>query len=600
MNACQNGAILCVGGRGATPETCDGSDEDCDGTVDENPGGSTLPGTGVRCGATDVGACVFGTVSCVAGALACGGTLVGSRSELCNGIDDDCDGVIDDSPRPPTTPPASCAETRGVCGGRTPECQGAAGWQCVLPPTYLPVEVLCDNLDNDCDGTRDEGCLTPQPASDVRVDLGTSPGAQNSVQVQLSGNGGNTLYAAWMETIASAGHVYHNRSTNLGTTWSSPSILLDDAGGAAIGPRFGVTGSSLQVVNVLWSDFRGGTNYREIYSDRSVNSGATFPNASRRHNPGMNIDTFNVETAVSGSNVYVVYEAFTSPRTRHIFFIRSTDEGATYSSPLQLDHGTGTSFIASTPKIAASGNNVHVLWRDNRNGALDVFYVRSTDAGSTFSASDVRIDGGSAGGASSFDPVIAAEGTNVYAAWVDDRSGNAFDIYFNRSTNSGGSWRTATVIDDDILAHDSFSPRLVTTGTGRLVVVWVDLRSGFSDIIARYSGDAGATFDPAQRLDTSTAAGTSASADLAIDALGSLVGAAWADDRGGLLDIYANFSLDGGRTWQPRDARLDSGAAGAADSERPSVYVSTDSVHVAWIDHRNGANGDVYTRRLGP
>ncbi|MAQ18531.1 MAG: hypothetical protein CMN30_27505 [Sandaracinus sp.] len=598
-NVCQRGSIVCIGGTGALPETCDGTDEDCDGRTDENPGGTALPGTGVRCGATDTGRCAYGTVVCTGGSLTCGGGLVGPATETCNGVDDDCDGTVDDSPTGPSSTPASCAETRGVCGGRTPTCRGTSGWGCDLPATYQATETVCDGLNNDCDGSTDEGCLSASPSTDRRVDLGSATGAQNSVQVQISGDDGNRVYATWMETYGN-GHVYFNRSTDSGASWGGTSVRLDDTtNGPAIGPRFAINGGG-QTVNVHWADFRGGTNYREMYRDRSTDYGATFPNASGRLNPSMNIDAFNVELATSGNNVYVVYEAFTSTRSRHIFFVRSTDAGVNFSAPVQLDHGSGTSFVASTPQIAADGTDVHVVWRDNRNGALDIYHVRSTNSGSTWSTSDRRIDGGTAGSASSFDPVIAAENGNVYVAWVDDRSGSSFDIYLNRSTDRGASWGAATSIDDDPIAHDSVRPQIVTTGTSRVVVAWVDYRFGFADIIARFSDSSGAAFGSAVRLDTGTPAGTSTSFDVALAADGDLVGAAWSDDRSGFLDVHANFSLDGGRTWQPNDYRMDSGTAGSSDSERPDVYVGGGSVHVIWIDHRSGANGDVYTRRLRP
>ena len=67
----------------------------------------------------------------------------------------------------------------------------------------------------------------------------------------------------------------------------------------------------------------------------------------------------------------------------------------------------------------------------------------------------------------------------------------------------------------------------------------------------------------------------------------------------GLLDVYANFSLDGGATWQPADYRLDSTAMpGTSDSVRPFAYVGGGAVHVVWVDHRSGRNGDIYYRRL--
>ena len=73
----------------------------------------------------------------------------------------------------------------------------------------------------------------------------------------------------------------------------------------------------------------------------------------------------------------------------------------------------------------------------------------------------------------------------------------------------------------------------------------------------------------------------------------------FSDDRSGMLDIYANYSLDGGANWQPNDVRLDStGIPGSSDSVEPDVAVSGGAVRAVWVDHRSGANGDIYGRVL--
>ncbi|MCA9606759.1 MAG: exo-alpha-sialidase, partial [Myxococcales bacterium] len=341
-----------------------------------------------------------------------------------------------------------------------------------------------------------------------------------------------------------------------------------------------------------------GTNYREIYRAFSNGDGASFiGDAKVNVGSTSTVDSFGIEVARSGANVYAVWETFVTDRTRHIFFARSTNGGNTWSTEQQLSTPSGSTFVAANPQIAAAGSNVYVVWRDNRNGSLDLYLRRSTNDGGSFGG-ETRIDvGDAAGSGSSFSPSIGADGTNVYVAWVDDRDMGSFDIWLNRSQDSGATWRSSAVqLDMETFSHDSIEPHVVALPSGRAVVSWIDYRYGFPDPLATYTDDGGDTWDAPQRLDTSTGAGVSGSYDLAIGGDGNLVVAAWADDRMGFLDVYANFSLDGGVTWQPQDYRLDSSGLGTSDSENPYVYVGGTTAHVVWEDHRSGSG---CTRPIG-
>lgn len=83
-------------------ELCDSGmvDENCDGAI--NDGCACSPEGATRsCGATDVGECRFGVQTCIedADARTRWGACVDQvepRAELCNGLDDDCNGTVDD------------------------------------------------------------------------------------------------------------------------------------------------------------------------------------------------------------------------------------------------------------------------------------------------------------------------------------------------------------------------------------------------------------------------------------------------------------------------------------------------------------------------
>jgi hypothetical protein len=131
-----------------------GATETCNGLDDDCDGVADegAPEGGEACDIPGlVGACGMGVTSCDDGPLTC--TQVNfPADESCNGLDDDCDGSIDEG-NPPGGGPCTVEGAQGVCADGVYSCADGPAF-CVQ--TIFPTPETCNGLDDDCDGATDE------------------------------------------------------------------------------------------------------------------------------------------------------------------------------------------------------------------------------------------------------------------------------------------------------------------------------------------------------------------------------------------------------------------------------------------------------------
>ena len=264
-----------------------------------------------------------------------------------------------------------------------------------------------------------------------------------------------------------------------GQTWTKTQIV--DTGGdfgavPAVGP-----GGDVYVAWDDWCGFRSGGTCQNsagrILLARSTNGGASFdalgspaliagttigfgvvpPNYSNSCggvgpnavNPAPSLDVDRSGGVHNGSLYAAWADAQASGSRLHIYLSRSLDNGAHWSSPVQLD--TGNQNDAWQPALSVDQTNgaVTVAWYDRRddvnNKLYGVYYTQSTDGGITFLTSQVPLTSGHPS-----DPTLDCNATGDYMqmAAVD---GLAHPFWSD--TRNGINQIFTTAIDEAVIAQ---------------------------------------------------------------------------------------------------------------------------------------------------
>ncbi len=245
-----------------------------------------------------------------------------------------------------------------------------------------------------------------------------------------------------------------------------------------------------------------------------------------------------------------------------------------------------------------SNDNIYVVWQDvpEEEGAYDlkILFRRSNNCGRTWMTQVTGIDTNpKASGLDSGLPRITSDNNgNVYVMWQDWRFyGQPYalpDLYLNYSNDYGGTWQPNDIrLRADTTEHiDPFVYAITSDDNGHVYVVWADWRNGKGDIFFNYSADHGHTWQPNDiRLDTDAAGSADSRWPTMVSDDNGNVYVAWTDWRDGSgqindRQIYLNYSNDHGETWQPNDIRLDAGLGGGS----PNITIdNSGNVYVVWV-----------------
>ena len=340
-----------------------------------------------------------------------------------------------------------------------------------------------------------------------------------------------------------------------------------------------VAADSSSGVHLVWTDLTPG-NF-EVYYKKSTDGGATWA-AGQRLTSNSGSSGWAAIAVDSSSALHILWED-DSPGNWDIYYAKSSDGGATWSTPQNFTSNDGDSHEVS---IAADlSGNLHVAWHDNTPGNYEVYYRMSSDGGTSWTAAK-RLTWTSGDSGS---PDIAVDSSNhPHIVWQDSTPGNQ-EIYYRKSDDAGGagwsppkrlSWNSGT----------SYYASLAVDQLGKVHVVWHDSTPGDHQLFYRNSTDGGSSWTPAQRLTWTT--GWSFAPAVVSDSSNTLH-LVW-NFQGTPSEIFYKNSTDGGAAWSPRQ-RL---SWTDFNPWRPDIAVDPfDNLHVVWHDDSPG-NFEVYYRKF--
>lgn len=264
-----------------------------------------------------------------------------------------------------------------------------------------------------------------------------------------------TVYATWTDFTQSNGSfINSSRSTNGGLSFEAPVPLsaqdkTQQVQGSVpvVAPNgdlyvaFSDAHSAITGIGIVKST-DGGKTFSPEKKVTSVINTSTMTGGG-----GVRTNSFPSVTVDSSGVLHFVYGAWAPSLLDRadVFYVRSTDGGNTFSMPAKLnDDSTTTTQVFPSVAVTSDGT-LGVKWWDRRNDPLndslnDVYMTISHDGGSSFGknfrVTDQNwlfgpIEIGFAGGYHGDYDGIAADDTNFYVSWSDERAGEA-DAFFSQ------------------------------------------------------------------------------------------------------------------------------------------------------------------------
>jgi hypothetical protein len=305
--------------------------------------------------------------------------------------------------------------------------------------------------------------------------------------------------------------VFFTQSSDYGANWDNfPAIRnLSNSNGEAFGPVISITKIGKPKIYATYHDTAPGPT--QVFLLRTK-KGVKFkaPKNITPHNGGAFVPRIAVDSA---ENLNIVWgDTFIGKR---VVYTRSTDMGGSFSELIDISRSTGSAF---EPEIALDPqNSIHIVWEDDASGSKAIMYTRSTDDGASFSTPRQL----SQGSGNALESYIAIDANGrIYVSWSQETNGTV-QAFFTRSTNQGATFSTPVNLSN--AANGDVRKTCIATFQNTVYVAYNNDDGSDHQAYVLTSTDAGATFgEPVQISDASRNKGRAHSVAMVVDSRGTL------------------------------------------------------------------------------
>ncbi|HEU5446397.1 MAG TPA: sialidase family protein [Nitrososphaeraceae archaeon] len=241
-----------------------------------------------------------------------------------------------------------------------------------------------------------------------------------------------------------------------------------------------------------FDDFQNSSSkkFKQDYDLRMIN----YPNSNVTNLTNNNEDSIYGQIESFENNIYVVWQESVSeslPEHNYdIFFIKSEDNGKTFSKAINLSNSTE---FSERPQIAVSKNGIFIVWTDAVNSNnKEIIFTKSEDNGKTFSKA-INLSNNSK---NSYNQEISVFNENVYVVWQESdenkiEESNDSNIKFTSSMDRGNTFKNSILLINNTI--DAF-PKINSYGNN-VYIVWNNENKNNSGLFLVKSSDKGNNFD---------------------------------------------------------------------------------------------------------